>query len=391
MRTIIHIDMDAFFASVEQLDDPELRGKPVLVGGDSARGVVAAASYEAREYGVRSAMSMVEARWRCPQAIVVFPHRGRYQEMSRQIFSIFSRFTPLIQGLSLDEAFLDVTGSRRLFGDGVQIAGQIRKAIFKETGLRASAGVACSKFVAKIASDIDKPNGLTFVQPGQERAFLAPLPIRRMWGVGPKAQTKLAAFGLERIGDLARAEEHTLQHLLGSWGLTVHELARGIDDRSVVVGTKAKSIGSEETFERDLHSMEALRKPILAQSIRVADRLVNAELRARSVTLKVKYADHRLCTRQLSLRESVCDPDSIYQAACELLLRVPELERGARLTGVSVSQLSSRLQSTLFVDENLAKRDRLEEVSASLRSRFGDRGMTRARLVKPEVVKKHRQ
>ena len=388
MRAMIHVDMDAFFASVEQLDDPSLLGKPVLVGGDSDRGVVAAASYEAREFGVRSAMPMIQARRQCPEAAIIRPRLARYAEVSRQVFAIFHSYTPLVQGLSLDEAFLDVTNSRSLFGDGVQIAKRIRADIWQDVHLTASAGVASSKFVAKVASDLDKPNGLTVVPYGDEAPFLAELPIKRMWGVGPKAQQKLQAFGMHTIGDLANADPETLTRLLGSWGEMVHELARGIDDRPVVVDRPAKSIGAEHTFERDLKTIDELKKPILSQSIRVADRLVHAELRAMSITLKVKYGDHQLCSRQLTLPEAVSDPDSIYEASCRLLAKVPDLHRGVRLTGVSVSRFDTAVQSVLFADPDLEKRDRLEALSASLRSRFGNSAMTRARLVEVNTNKK---
>ncbi|MEZ4287047.1 MAG: DNA polymerase IV, partial [Polyangiales bacterium] len=221
MRAILHIDMDAFFAAVEQRDDPSLRGKPVLVGGDSPRGVVAAASYEARVYGVHSAMPMLRAKSLCPNAIVVFPRRDAYVEASRQVFSVFERYTPEIEGLSLDEAFLDVTASRSLFGDAEAIANAIKKDIREKTELVASAGVATSKFVAKIASDFQKPDGLTVVHPGNEQTFLAPLPLQRMWRLGPKASERLLALGMRTIGDLARTPERTLVQLLGSWGSDV--------------------------------------------------------------------------------------------------------------------------------------------------------------------------
>ena len=244
MRTVIHFDMDAFFASVEQLDNPDLRGKPVLVGARSRRGVVTAASYEARPTGVGSAMSMVEALRRCPEAIVVPPRRARYSEVSARIFEVFRRYTPLVEGLSVDEAFLDVTGSRALFGDGAEIALRIKKDVRSETGLTGSAGVGPNKFVAKIASDLHKPDGLTLVPHDGAAEFLAPLPLERMWRVGPKARVKLRAAGLQTIGDLARADVRTLEHLLGSWGPVARDLARGLDERPVVVGTPPKSLGS---------------------------------------------------------------------------------------------------------------------------------------------------
>ena len=252
MRTVIHFDMDAFFASVEQLDNPDLRGQPVLVGARSRRGVVTAASYEARPTGVRSAMSMVEALRRCPDAVVVPPRRARYSELSGRVFEVFRRYTPLVEGLSVDEAFLDVTGSRSLFGEGPEIARLIKDDVRSEIGLTGSAGVASNKFVAKIASDLDKPDGLTVVPVGGEAEFLAPLPLERMWRVGPKARVRLRAAGLQTIGDLARSDLRTLEQLLGSWGPVARELAHGIDERPVVVGAPPKSLGSESTFEEDL-------------------------------------------------------------------------------------------------------------------------------------------
>ena len=381
MRTVIHFDMDAFFASVEQLDDPDLRGKPVLVGARSRRGVVAAASYEARPSGVRSAMSMVEALRRCPEAVVVPPRRSRYVEVSRAVFDVFRRYTPLIEGLSVDEAFLDVTGSRSLFGDGPEIAVSIRKDIVRETGLTGSAGVAPNKFVAKIASDLDKPDGLTVVPEGTAAEFLAPLPLERMWRVGPKARVKLRAAGLRTIGDLAGLDPRTIEQLLGSWGPVARELARGHDDRPVVVGSPPKSLGTESTFEHDLTSKESMLKPILRQSMEVADRLVDKGLWARVVTLKIKYGDHQIRTRQVKLPRAVSDTDSIFAAATDLLDRFDDLESGVRLTGVSASVFSDGPGEDLFPDADRARRERLAATTQALRERFGTTGLTRASLL----------
>jgi DNA polymerase-4 len=381
MRTVIHFDMDAFFASVEQLDDPDLRGRPVLVGARSARGVVTAASYEARPFGVRSAMSMVEALRRCPDAVVVPPRRGRYVELSRAVFSVFRRYTPLVEGLSIDEAFLDVSGSRSLFGDGPEIAASVKEDIREETGLTGSAGVAPNKFVAKIASDLDKPDGLTVVQPGEVAEFLAPLPLERMWRVGPKARVRLRAAGLATIGDLARLDAHTMEQLLGSWGPVARDLARGHDDRPVVVGAPPKSIGTESTFERDLTDKDELLKPILRQSMQVADRLVDKGLWARVVTLKIKYGDHRIRTRQLKLPRPVSDTDAIFQAARDLLDRFDDLELGVRLTGVSASAFSDGPGEELFPDADRERRERLASTTQALRERFGSAGLTRASLL----------
>ena len=381
MRTVIHFDMDAFFASVEQLDNPNLRGKPVLVGARSRRGVVTAASYEARPTGVGSAMSMVEALRRCPEAIVVPPRRARYSELSSRVFEVFRRYTPLVEGLSVDEAFLDVTGSQALFGDGPEIARRIKQDVSSEIGLTGSAGVAPNKFVAKIASDMDKPDGLTVVPHDGGAEFLAPLPLERMWRVGPKARVKLRAAGLQTIGDLARADVRTLQHLLGSWGPVARDLARGLDERPVVVGSPPKSLGSETTFEHDLTTAEALLKPILRQSMQVADRLVNKGLWAQVVTLKIKYGDHRIRTRQARLSRGVADTDAIFEVAGDLLTRFDALDTGVRLTGVSVSSLTKHPDAELFPDEERARRERLAATTRALRERFGAAGVTRASLI----------
>ncbi len=381
MRTVIHFDMDAFFASVEQLDNPELRGQPVLVGARSRRGVVTAASYEARPTGVRSAMSMVEALRRCPDAVVVPPRRARYTELSGRVFEVFRRYTPLVEGLSVDEAFLDVTGSRSLFGEGPEIARLIKDDVRSEIGLTGSAGVASNKFVAKIASDLDKPDGLTVVPVGGEAEFLAPLPLERMWRVGPKARVRLRAASLQTIGDLARSDLRTLEQLLGSWGPVARELARGIDERLVVVGAPPKSLGSESTFEEDLTTNDALLKPILRQSMQVADRLVNRGLWAQVVTLKLKYGDHRIRTRQARLPRAVSDTDSIFQAASELLSRFEAIEHGVRLTGVSVSSLTREPDAELFPDVERERRERLAATTGALRARFGTAGVTRASLI----------
>ena len=374
--------MDAFFASVEQLDDPSLRGKPVLVGGPSRRGVVAAASYEARPFGVRSAMPMAHALRLCPQAIVVPPRGSRYAEVSAQVFAIFRRFTPLVEALSVDEAFLDVTASRRLFGDGAEIAKRIRAAIRDEVGLTASAGVAPSKFVAKIASDLEKPDGLVVVREDEVERFLAPLPVEHMWGVGPKSAERLRAMGYATLGDLARADVDALERALGAWGREVHALARGIDDREVVPDREAKSIGAEETFDEDLVDRASIERTLLAHSVRVARRLHEAGLFARRVTVKLKYADFTIKTRQLRLPEPIDDATSLFEAARELLDRFPIAGRRVRLTGVSAGELETApAQPSLFADPKRDRRRAVESVVGELRARFGNKGITRAELL----------
>jgi len=382
-RTILHVDMDAFYASVEQRDDPRLRGKPVIVGGPSRRGVVLAASYEVRPFGVRSAMPMSEALRRAPHAIVVPPRRDRYEQASAAVFGIFRRYTPLVEPLSLDEAFLDVTESRSLFGDGEAIATRIKSDVRSEQELTASAGVAPCKFAAKVASDLRKPDGLVVVRPGGVAEFLAPLPVERMWGVGPKTAPRMRALGYATLGDLARAGEATLERVLGSWGLQVARLARGEDDRAVDPDGEARSIGAEQTYEEDLQGAEAIARTLLEHATRVARRLVREGLSARAVTIKVKYADFTLRTRRVTLPSPVQDTDAIHAAAVGLLARVPLQDRRVRLTGVSVSGLvAGTPERTLFPDVASEKRRRVEEVAVRIADRFGDEGaVTRATLL----------
>jgi DNA polymerase IV len=368
-RTILHIDMDAFYASVEELDDPSLRGKPVIVGGSHRRGVVLAASYAVRKFGVHSAMSMAEAMRRAPRALVVPPRHLRYAEISEQLFSVFERYSPLIEGLSIDEAFIDVTESRALFGDGETIARAIKADVKREVGLTASAGVAPSKFVAKIASDLRKPDGLVVVKPEEVESFLAPLPIERMWGVGPKTAPKMRSLGFATFGDLARADEHRLERAFGSHGPEMAALARGLDERDVVPDRAAKSIGAEETYEVDVATRDELDRTLLVHSGRVAQRLVAANLAARVVTVKLKYADFSLRTRRVTLPDPASDSVTIHHAACEAAKTLPL--RPVRLTGVSVSDFVPRDErTTLFVDETLERRKRVEDLVAEVRKRY---------------------
>jgi DNA polymerase-4 len=384
VRQILHVDMDAFYASVEQRDDPSLRGKPVVVGGHSRRGVVSAASYEVRKFGVRSAMPMAEALRRCPHVIVVEPHMARYAEVSAQVFAIFRRYTPLVQGLSLDEAFLDVTASQSLFGDGKAIARRIKDEVRAELALTASAGVASSKFAAKIASDLEKPDGLVVV-PADVAAFLAPMPIERMWGIGQKTAPKLRALGFATLGDLARGRTKDLERALGSWGLQVSRLARGDDDREVDPDGLAKSIGAEQTYERDLGARGDIERTLLVHAERVAQRLVEEGLSARVVVVKLKYADFTLKTRRATLLEPVMDATSIHEAARKLMDGFPVRHGGVRLTGVSVAGLVEGPPPRLLIGgEEAEKRRKIEEVVARVKGKFGVEGMTRATILERE-------
>jgi DNA polymerase-4 len=387
MRTILHVDMDAFYASVEQRDHPALRGKPVIVGGPSRRGVVLAASYEVRPFGVHSAMPMAEALRRAPMAVVVAPRQRRYAQVSDGAFDIFRRYTPLVQALSLDEAFLDVTASRALFGDGESIARAIKADVSRELGITCSAGVAPCKFAAKVASDLRKPNGLVVVPPGGVAEFLAPLAVERMWGVGPKTAPRLRSRGFATIGDLARASAAELRRELGSWGQHVARLARGEDDRDVEPALLALSVGAEQTYEQDLVGAEAVARTLLTHAGRVARRLIRSGLEARSVAVKVKYADFSIRTRRMTLPASVQDTDAIHRAALELLARVPLDKRRVRLTGVSVSGLAPAHGGLSLFPDDLAERGRrLEAVTAQIAERYGEGdALTRASLLRSET------
>ncbi len=344
--TIIHVDLDAFYASVEQRDHIELRGKPVVVGGSIARGVVAAASYEVRRFGVHSAMPMAEALRRCPHAIVIAPRMAVYAAVSRQFFAILERYSPTVEPLSLDEAFLDLTGSQRLLGSTEHVARSIKRCVREELGLIVSVGTAPSKFVAKIASDIDKPDGLCLVTPDQVLSFLHPLPVSRLWGVGRVTKRILSSLGLETIGDVARYPEDLLQGRLGQkMGAHLAALARGHDPRAVKPDRKAVSIGHEETFAVDFETHADIEPVLLAQADRVAARLRYAGLRASVVQLKVKYADFRIVTRRRTLGSSTADGNVIGAIASTLLADLPVdghhgKRHRVRLCGVSTAGLT---------------------------------------------------
>jgi DNA polymerase-4 len=377
-RAILHVDMDAFYASVEQRDDPRLRGKPVAVGGASRRGVVCAASYEARPFGVRSAMPMARALRLCPQLVVVPPDFSKYSQVSDQVFGIFHAFTPEVEGLSLDEAFLDVTRSQTLLGPALQQGREIKALIRARTRLTASVGIAEVKFAAKIASELCKPDGLLEVPRGQVSDFLAPLPASRLWGVGPRTDDQLQRLGLRKIGDVARADPLWLEAQLGSTGPWLHDLANGIDDREVEPDLEAKSIGAEETFETDLQG-EDLHPFIHEQALRVGARLRRATVKARSVHLKVKYADFRVVTRQETLPLPTDDSAEIYRTALRLLGKVDA--HPIRLTGVHAGDLCTGAPQLGLFDADREKRDRLNRSLDAIAEKFGDGAVLPADLL----------
>jgi DNA polymerase-4 len=367
-RAIIHLDMDAFYASVEQRDRPELRGLPVIVGGHPTRGVVLAASYEVRPFGVKSAMPMREATRLAPQAVVVPPRAEAYAAASEQVFAILESVTPLVEPLSLDEAFLDVTASQRMFGPPEQIALTLRRRIRAETQLAASAGIAPVKFVAKIASDLAKPDGQRQVAAGEVKAFLAALPIGRLWGVGRKTEAALAPLGLRTIGDVAARDPDWLDRRVGD-GRHLWELSQGIDPREVIPDRGAKSIGAEDTFEEDLEAQE-LPPHIHAQALRVGRRLRRAGSKGRVVQLKIKLADFTLLTRRTTLPEPTDDGQLLYRAAIELLGR-ERLRARVRLTGVAAHELDQRSPQLGLFAAAPSRSDRLNAALDRIADKYG--------------------
>ncbi len=379
-RTILHVDLDAFFAAVEQRDRPELRGKPVIVGGvPPGRGVVSAASYEARAYGVHSAMSVTEAFRRCPHGVFLPVDGRRYQQASLDVMAILRRFTPQVEPISIDEAFLDVTGSRPLFGDGPAIAVAIKAAVRDDVGLTASVGVATTKLVAKIASDLRKPDGLVVVPAGEEAEFLAPLPISRLWGVGQKTATVLAEYGVKTIGDLAALSPDLLVRRFGKHGASLGSRALGMDDDVVHEGDPAKSVGHETTFDTDSSDPEVIERTLLALSEGVAGRLRSAGVRASTITVKIRDSSFKTITRQRTLAEPTDLTEPIYRTAVDLTR--PQV-RGirVRLLGVSASNLGEREQLELFAADD-PRRRKVVEAADAVRRRFGSRAVTRGRLV----------
>ncbi len=337
MKLVAHFDIDAFYASVEIRDDPSLRGKPLAVAGSSRRAVVLTASYDARPYGVRSAVPLYRAREACPTLVVVPPNMAKYKTVSRQIFEVFgSRGLP-VEGLSLDEAFIalgDVT-----FGTACEIAGAIRAEVFAATQLTVSAGVASGKMVAKIASDSCKPDGLLGIAPGDEAAFLAPLPVGRLWGIGPKTQAKLATLGITTIGQLAALDEANSRALFGSWSAEVRNLALGIDDRTVEPERETKSISSEETFEYDVRDEAQLVALLREQAREIAEALAREDLSAQTVGIKIKRATFEILGRQTHLSEPTRDARRIFRAAVHCLRRAALNGAPVRLLGLRVASL----------------------------------------------------
>lgn len=382
-RRILHVDMDSFFVSVELLTRQDLRGKPVAVAHDGARSVIASASYEARRYGVRSAMPVAQAKRRCPALILLEPNFHKYKASSRQVMAIFHSFTPLVEPLSIDEAFLDVTGAGRLFGSAPEIAAQLRERIRQETGLPASVGIATTKFVAKLASQRAKPDGMLEITAANTIPFLHSLSVREMWGVGEATAKTLESRAIRTVAQLAAEPLPNLVRLLGQPSATrLHELANGIDRREVQVTRQEKGIGHEETFPQDIADRETLRRELLRLSGKAAARVRAGGMVARTVTLKLRWADFRTVTRSRTLPHATTSTTQLGEVATELFA---EAWDGApiRLLGVRLSGLQEGEQLLQPLWEETADWQEVDATVDAVRARFGEAGLTRASLLRP--------
>jgi DNA polymerase-4 len=382
-RSILHVDMDAFYASVEQRDNPDLIGKPVVVGGDTNRGVVAAASYEARKFGIRSAMPMAEAIRRCDHLLRVKPRMSHYAEASKQIFTIFGEFTPLVEGLSLDEAFLDVTASVKLFGPPAEIAALIKRRIKSVTCLTASVGVAENKLVAKIASDLDKPDGLTIVMPDDYLIKLDPLPVRVIPGIGRETLKRLDAIRVATVRDLRLANDRDLEPIFGRYTQKTRDRAAGIDHRPVVPSRDEKSISAEETYDRDLSSPADMDRELLRLADRTASRLRKSALSAGTVQIKIRRADFTTYTRQQGVNPPSNSTDQIYKVARELL-RVwlaGNPDARVRLLGIGGGKLTVAEQPDLFPSDIAHSTSVVDLTVDEIRRKFGSLSVARAKTL----------
>tara|TARA_R110002073_G_scaffold118918_1_gene258362 strand:+ start:216735 stop:217958 length:1224 start_codon:yes stop_codon:yes gene_type:complete len=378
-RAILHIDMDAFFASVEQRDHPELKGKPVLVGGDGPRGVVAAASYEARVYGCHSAMPSSIAKQRCPHAIFVKGSHSSYSKVSKQVFEILERFSPAIQPISIDEAFLDVTGSTHLFGTPTDIAIEIRRLVKQELNLTCSVGIAPNKFLAKLASDMNKPDGYTVITNETIQQILDPLPIGKIMGIGASTQSNLQRLGVRTVAQLRALPLETLNSRMGEFGEKLYRLSRGIDDRPVRVDRGAKSISHEHTFETDLDNPDEVRAIIARQAVDVAARLRKHNRYTKTISIKVRFGDFETITRSTTLDSQTNETNEIHEAAKSLFNTWAKSFRPVRLIGVGLSQLTqSPSEPGLFDNQSSTTNIAVDKASDTITNRFGKHAITRA-------------
>jgi len=384
-KRIVHVDMDAFFAAVEQRDNPSLRGKPVIIGASprkgTGRGVVSTCSYEARRFGVHSAMPISRAWRACPDGIYLSPDMSKYSVESKKIMEILAAFSPVMEKISIDEAFLDCSGTEHLFGDSRALGQSIKEKILSERGLTASVGIASNKSVAKIASDLEKPDGLVICPPGEEAAFLAPLPVNRLWGAGPKTVERLEKMGITTIGELAAFSEEGLARRFGRWGARLRQMALGIDSRSLETENGRKSISEERTFSRDTGKTEILEKMLLSLSQDVAAQLRRKKMKARTVHLKLRFSDFTTLTRSRTLQRYFDDTVTLHHAAGDLFRSVPRFQK-VRLIGVGVSGMEEGkvyIQPSLF-GENRGKSRKVDRVMDEVARKHG-KVITRAGLL----------
>jgi nucleotidyltransferase/DNA polymerase involved in DNA repair len=386
-RVIFHLDMDAFFAAIEELDEPEYRGKPLVVGADpkggAGRGVVSTANYEARKYGIHSALPISQAYKKCPHAIFVRGRYARYAEISGKMMAILKEFSPVVQQISIDEAFLDLTGATKLLGQPMEVAGKLKTRIKNETGLTASVGIASNKFIAKVASDLEKPDGLTICFPGNERAFLAPLPIRKLWGVGKKTAEKLAKIGLKTIDDIAKLPQDYLIKIFGKWGLHLWQLSNGIDTRPVDESSARKSISEETTFDVDVDDYEIVEKTLFRIADRLSRTMRRKELKGRTITLKLRWEGFETHTRSKTISDYVNDADTLRSIAVDQFRKMAKENRRVRLVGIGISQLNNigGEQMSLFGDSQAPRNEKLENLLSDLKAKFGESAVTRAALL----------
>ncbi|PIE71650.1 MAG: DNA polymerase IV [Deltaproteobacteria bacterium] len=383
---ILHLDMDAFFAAVEQRDRPELRGKPVVIGRNSPRGVVSTASYEARAYGIHSAMPIFQARKRCPDAIYVTPRMAHYAGISRQVMACLARYSPLVEPISIDEAYVDITGTKDLFGPPEMLARSIKRDILSQVGLTASIGIAPLKFLAKIASDLQKPDGLTLIRPSDVDAFIRDLPIQKVPGVGKRARVRFRRMGIRTLGEMRALSPDLVEKHFGKPGKRLLMLANGQDDRRVSPGSATQSISSEDTLSSDISDLDTLKRILLHQAEDVGWRLRKLGARGKTVQIKVKYDDFSIHTRSITLPEPVCTTESLHHAAVALLTRFSP-QQPVRLIGLGISGLiftTAGCQGVLFPEPERQREQRwqpVDQTADAIISRFGKGAIQRASLV----------
>jgi nucleotidyltransferase/DNA polymerase involved in DNA repair len=386
-RIVLHLDMDAFYAAVEQLDHPEYRGKPVVVGADpkggSGRGVVSTCSYEARKFGIHSAMPISQAYRRCPQAIFVYPRFERYTEISRKVMRILHDFSPQLLQISIDEAFIDITQTANFHGGAKPLAEKLKARIKNETGLTASVGIAPNMFIAKVASDLQKPDGLTICAAGQEKFFLAPLPVKKLWGVGPKTEAHLQKMGFSTIGQIAQGSQQMLAEKLGKWGAHLWELANGIDERPVEDWGPRKSISQEHTYDEDVADPQIIERTIWRLADGLSADMRRADLKGQVITLKIRLEGFETFTRQRKLSEFTNDAETMRETALELFHKFDRKNKRVRLIGIGMSHLNNvgGEQLSLFQTEEQTRRNQVANLLDTVRVKHGEEAATRASLL----------